>query len=77
MRTMLHHLREEERGHGTITADPGIRTAVMNTFREQQVPVWRIWLNSIKVFLLPDHVSAFWRPALALATVVLLVVGFP
>ncbi len=75
MRALLHRARIDDRDVAPLTADPAIREQLMTTFRERQVPVWRIWLNSVKAFLLPDRASAFWRPALAVAGVLVLVLA--
>lgn len=75
MRSLLHRARIDDRDVAPLTADPAIREQLMTTFRERQVPVWRIWLNSVKTVLLPDRASAFWRPALAVAGVLVLVLA--
>ena len=76
MRGLLHQVRTEEQGpHEPIAADPHIREHVLKVYRERQMPSWRIWLNTVQAFLLPGEAKAFWRPALAIATVLLLVTG--
>lgn len=71
MRALLHHVREEKRGHQD--ANPAVRERVLQAFREQQRPQWRIWLNSVGGFLFPQRPALYWRPALALGTVAVLV----
>ena len=76
MRTLLQQVRTEEQGpHEPIAADPHIREHLLKVYRDRQMPGWRIWLNSVQAFLLPGEAKAFWRPALAIATVLLLVTG--
>lgn len=75
MRALLHRARNEERTLQPLTPDPAIREQLLTTFRERQVPVWRIWLNSVKAFVFPEQASAFWRPALAVAGVLVLVLA--
>lgn len=75
MRALLQTVQHDERDHPPMDADPVIRDRVVDAFRAQQRPQWTIWLNSVKAVLWPDHASAFWKPALALATVALVVVG--
>ena len=75
LRAILHRVKEDEgaAGQQQMAVDNGVRDHLMQVFREQQVPTWRIWLNSVKAFMIPEQASAFWRPALALASVALLV----
>lgn len=75
MRTLLLHMREEPRQQGPASADPQVRTAVLDAFRSRQRPYMTIWLNSIAAALWPKEAAAMWRPALALASVALLLVG--
>lgn len=56
---------------GPPEADTAVREHVLHTFRMGHQPTWRIWLNSIGAFLLPEKPAAYWRPALALAVVAL------
>ncbi|MBK6893886.1 MAG: hypothetical protein IPH00_12330 [Flavobacteriales bacterium] len=73
MRALLHHVREDKRDHAPMDADPAVRERVLAAFRMQQQPQWRIWLNSVGGFLLPARPSMYWRPALALGTVAVLI----
>lgn len=75
MRALLHHVREDKRDHAPMDADPAVRERVLAAFRVQQRPQWRIWLNSVGGFLLPARPSLYWRPALALGTVAVLIFG--
>ncbi len=73
MRALLLRVHEDERPAGSLDADPEVRTHVIDVFRAQQRPQWRIWLNTVQAFLLPREASAMWRPALALGSLALLV----
>ena len=73
MRALLHHVRDDKRDHAPMDAAPVVRERVLAAFRVQQRPQWRIWLNSVGGFLLPSRPSMYWRPALALGTVAVLV----
>ena len=77
MRRLLHHVQEDERGPKPepITADPAIRERLLQQYRDRKQPGWQIWLNTVQAFLFPKEASAFWRPALAVATVALLITG--
>lgn len=82
MRSLLHQVREDDRRHGPVTAAPEVRDAVMAAFRAQQRPQWQVWLNSLGGLLWPKEVSASplwwarsWRPALAIASLALLIVA--
>lgn len=75
MRTMLHYMRPDEGSRATIDADAAVRTNVLAAFNAQQQPQWRIWLSSISTWLVPRDGSALWRPALALASLVVLIVA--
>lgn len=74
MRMLLHTVRHEEREHPPLEADPAVREHLLATFRAQHRPrPWGIWLNSVKAALWPEQASAFWRPALAVASLALVV----
>lgn len=73
MRALLLHLRDTPQDHGPIEADPAIRGKVMQAFRAQQQPEWRIWLNSVRAWLVPENAFALWRPALAFASLALVI----
>lgn len=73
MRSLLLHVREDRTEQGTLDAPPQVREHVLQAFREQQRPQWKIWLNSVSGFLLPERPAQYWRPALALGTVAVLV----
>lgn len=76
MRSLLLQVREDDRRMEPLTLDPAIRENVIAAFRAQQRPQWQVWLNSVGTLLWPKEVSAMWRPALAFATLaVLIVVG--
>lgn len=75
MRILLHTVRQEEREHPTLEADPAVREHLLSTFRAQHRPrPWGIWLNSVKAALWPEQASAFWKPALAVASLALVVI---
>lgn len=74
MRSLLMHMRDDARDHEPIEADPAIRANVIQAFRIEQRPQWRIWLNSVGAALFPEEAMAMWRPALALAGLALIVV---
>ncbi|MDQ3100605.1 MAG: hypothetical protein M3R08_04405 [Bacteroidota bacterium] len=77
MRALLHHVRDDDRQHEPIEADDRIRGNVLQAFRAQQKPQWRVWLNSIGAIFIPGEGFAMWRPALAIGMVLLLFgVGF-
>ncbi len=73
MRKLLHEVRNDARSEGAITAPPEVRAHVLDVFRQQQQPQWRVWLNSVGAMLWPKEMSALWRPALALGTMALLI----
>ena len=82
MRALLSKVREDDRRNPPITADPGTRDRVMATFRSQQQPQWQVWLNSLGALLWPKEMKAMpllrhklWRPALAIASIALLIVA--
>lgn len=74
MRSLLIHMRDDARDQEPIEADPAIRANVIQAFRNEQQPQWRIWLNSVGAALFPEEAKAMWRPALALAGLALVVV---
>jgi hypothetical protein len=74
MRSLLMHMRDDARDHDPIEADPAIRANVLQAFRNEQQPQWRIWLNSVGAALFPQEAMAMWRPALALGGLALVVV---
>lgn len=75
MRALLHYVRPDERDRGTIEPEERVKQHVMATFRAQQRPQWRIWLNTLAAWAAPREASAMWRPALAFATLALLIVA--
>lgn len=75
MRALLHYVRPDERDRGTIEPEDRVRTNVLATFRAQQQPQWRVWLNGISLWLAPKETPAVWRPALAFGSLALLVVA--
>lgn len=75
MRALLHYVRPDERSRPTIEPEDRVRTNVIAAFRAQQQPQWRVWLNSIAVWLVPREAFAIWRPALAFASLALLIVA--
>ena len=74
MRSLLMHMRDDARDHEPIEADPDIRANVLQAFRNEQQPQWRIWLNSVGAALFPEEANAMWRPALALGGLALVIV---
>lgn len=74
MRALLLHLKDGPGEEPPMDADPAVRDRVMSAFRDAQQPRWRIWLNSVGTWLMPEEGHAPWRPALALATLALLLV---
>lgn len=75
MRLLLKDVRNSEEGRQPVTPDPDVRAAVLEAFRAQQRPLWRIWLNAVGQALWPKDAFALWRPALAMASLALLVVA--
>lgn len=80
MRALLHYVRPDERERTTIEPDEKVRRSVLATFRAQQKPQWRIWLNTLAAWATPhDGQTSWngraWRPALAFGTVALLLVA--
>lgn len=75
MRELLLRVREDESAASReiLEPDAAVRDRVLEVFRQERNPSWRIWLNSVQAFLFPQQASAMWRPALALATVAVLV----
>jgi hypothetical protein len=55
MRSLLIHMRDDARDQEPIEADPAIRANVMQAFRNEQQPQWRIWLNSVGAALFPEE----------------------
>lgn len=74
MRALLLHLKEGPDESAPLEADPVVRDRVMAAFRDAREPRWRVWLNSVGALFAPQDGFALWRPALALATLALLVV---
>ena len=74
MRALLLHLKDGPGEEPPLDADPAVRDRVMSAFRDAQQPRWRIWLNSVGTWFIPEEGHAPWRPALALATLALLLV---
>lgn len=72
MRALLRQVRDDERLHRPIEADGHVRENVLEAFRAQQRPQWRVWLNSIGGIFLPREGFAMWRPALAIAMLLVL-----
>ncbi|MCB0770225.1 MAG: hypothetical protein KDC00_07450 [Flavobacteriales bacterium] len=75
MRALLHYTRPDERSHTMIEPEERVRTNVMNAFRAQREPTWRVWLNSVMAWFAPSETADLWRPALALGTLALLVIA--
>jgi hypothetical protein len=73
MRRLLHHVQRSEPEAELLDAEPQVKAHVMQLFRDQRKPQWRVWLNSVGAVLLPEEASAMWRPALALAGLALLI----
>lgn len=73
MRALLNNVRDDDRLRTPITADPQLRTDLIGLFRAQQKPQWQIWLNSVGTFIWPKETSDLWRPALAFASLVVLI----
>lgn len=73
MRALLLKVHDDDGTAEPIDAEPSVRAHVLDVFRAEQRPQWRIWLNSVHAFLLPKEASAMWRPALALGSVALVV----
>jgi hypothetical protein len=71
MRALLLKVHDDDAHMEPIDAEPSVRAHVLDVFRAEQRPQWRIWLNSVHAFLLPKEASAMWRPALALGSVAL------
>lgn len=75
MRMLLLHMRDQPPREESGPADPRVRTAVIDAFRSRRQPRMTIWLNSIGAALWPKEVPALWRPALAMASLALLLAG--
>ncbi len=73
LRTTLAQVRAHGRPGPMIIADPEVRDRVLEAFREARRPAWRIWLNSVGTWLMPPKPAFYWRPALALGTLALLI----
>lgn len=74
MRALLEHVRHNEQDRSPIEADPAVRDRVMAAFRQRQEPQWRIWLNGVMLWLKPGDTGSLWRPALAFASLAVLIV---
>jgi hypothetical protein len=70
MRALLLRMHTDEQD-APLDAAPSVRNHVMEAFRAQQRPQWRIWLNSVHAFLLPSEPRDYWRPALAFGSLAL------
>ncbi len=73
MRALLLNVHDDAARIEPIDAAPEVRSHLMDVFRAEQQPQWRIWLNSVHAFLLPKEASAMWRPALAFGSVALVI----
>ena len=73
MRSLLRHVRKGEPERMEITADERVRGAVLEAFRAQQQPQWRIWLNSVAALFQVREADGFWRPAMAFGGLAVLV----
>jgi hypothetical protein len=73
MRNLLLTVHYTEREEEVLEAEPLVRDRVMETFRTQRQPQWRIWLNSVRAFALPKEPRSYWKPALAFASIAILV----
>lgn len=69
MRTLLLRTRDDSTTSRPVEADPEVRTHLVDVFRAEHRPQWRIWLNSVGAWLMPKEPAGLWRPALALGTV--------
>jgi hypothetical protein len=74
MRSLLLDLRDTERDAEPLEPDAGVRDRVLQVFRDQQQPRWRVWLNSVGPLVMPRDLTNLWRPALAFGTLAVLVV---
>jgi hypothetical protein len=75
MRLLMRHMQDAEDDRSPIEADERVRSQVMDAFRKQRTPVWRIWLNALGSLFPMPAAPVQWRPALALATLLLIVVS--
>ncbi|MCW5898199.1 MAG: hypothetical protein KIT10_02930 [Flavobacteriales bacterium] len=76
MRGLMRSMTDTPRSDAGITADDRVREAVMDVFRREREPRWRIWLNLAATAFWPKEARVVWlRPALALGTLALLIVG--
>lgn len=74
MRALLLQVRADDHDRAELTAPPELRDDLMAMFRKaHQRPQWRIWLNSIGLAMWPKEMAQLWRPALAIASVALLI----
>ena len=74
MRSLLLDLRDTERDAEPLEPDADVRDRVLQVFRDQQQPHWRVWLNSVGPLVMPRDLTNLWRPALAFGTLAVLVV---
>lgn len=72
MRALLLRMHTDEEDIPIVDAASSVRDRVMDVFRAQQQPHWRIWLNGVSAFMMPQDRSGYWRPALALGSLVLI-----
>jgi len=73
MRSLLMTVQRTETSPDLLDPEEAVRDRVLEAFREQHRPGWRVWLNSVGATLLPRDASAMWRPALALGAIALLI----
>lgn len=76
MRALLLYVRPDERSRrDDLEPEERIRQHVLVTFRAQQKPQWRIWLNTLATWASPADMTQLWRPALAFGSLAVLVVA--
>ncbi len=73
LRATLSRVRTDRRPGPPLSADPAVRERVLEAFRAAHRPGWRIWLNSVGDWLFPQRPLYYWRPALALGVLALLI----
>ncbi|MCB9169307.1 MAG: hypothetical protein H6597_05060 [Flavobacteriales bacterium] len=77
MRSTLHRLRTPDPERDVLEPDPQVRANVLAAFREARRGRFAIWLNAVGAWLLPSRPALLWRPALALAGLVLVLLVGP
>ncbi|MBL7962408.1 MAG: hypothetical protein JNM31_01065 [Flavobacteriales bacterium] len=73
MRALLLQVRQDERPEAGLELDEAVKEQVLAAYRAQRRPQWGFSLNSVLAAFWPRNATDLWRPALALAAMVAVV----